>query len=58
MPPGEYTLEATVDPENLVAEKDETNNVATAMVTVPELGQTDAGAMPDAGVDAGADAGP
>jgi len=31
---GDYTLKATVDPENLIQEKDETNNAATSVVTV------------------------
>ena len=31
---GDYTLKATVDPENLIEEKDETNNAATVAVTV------------------------
>jgi len=31
---GTYTLKATVDPENLIEEKDETNNAATVAVTV------------------------
>jgi hypothetical protein len=35
VPAGTYTLELTVDPENLIAETDETNNVLRVQVTIP-----------------------
>jgi subtilase family serine protease len=35
VPAGTYTLELTVDPEDLIFETDETNNVLRVQVTIP-----------------------
>lgn len=37
--PGRYWLEAIVDPENRLVEKDETNNVGRVLITLPHTGR-------------------